>query len=320
MRRQRIVLIGFMGSGKTSVGLKLSYKLRMPIEDTDKLIERREGCTISELFARKGEEYFRRCETELLTELSKKSVSKIYSVGGGTPVREENRKLLRRLGTVIYLRVRPETVYERLKGDRTRPLLQCENPLERIRELMEERREIYESCADVTVDVDSGNLDEITEKIAEGLNRMKLLVINGPNINFLGIREKSVYGTQDYQYLLDMLQRKAKEADCVITTFQSNHEGGIIDRIQEAYFDGTEGIVINPGAYTHYSYAIRDALASITVPKVEIHISDITKREDFRKVSVTAPVCDKQIYGQGLDGYLQAVDYILNSRSHGCES
>lgn len=320
MRRQRIVLIGFMGSGKTSVGLKLSYKLRMPIEDTDKLIERREGCTISELFARKGEEYFRRCETELLTELSKKSVSKIYSVGGGTPVREENRKLLKRLGTVIYLRARPETVYARLKGDRTRPLLQCENPLERIRELMEERREIYESCADVTVDVDSGNLDEITEKIAEGLNRMKLLVINGPNINFLGIREKSVYGTQDYQYLLDMLQRKAKEADCVITTFQSNHEGAIIDRIQEAYFDGTEGIVINPGAYTHYSYAIRDALASITVPKVEIHISDITKREEFRKVSVTAPVCDKQIYGQGLDGYLQAVDCILNSRSHGCES
>lgn len=310
MRRQRLVLIGFMGSGKTSAGLKLSYKLRIPVEDTDKLIERREGCTVSELFAQKGEEYFRRRETELLEELSKKSAPKIYSAGGGTPVREENRRLLRRMGTVIYLRVRPETVYERLKDDRTRPLLQCENPLERIRELMEARREAYESCADVTVDVDGGDIDEIIEKIAEGLNRMKLLVINGPNLNFLGIREKSVYGTQDYQYLLDLLQRKAEETDCVITTFQSNHEGAIIDRIQEAYFDGTEGIVINPGAYTHYSYAIRDALASITVPKVEIHISDITKREEFRRVSVTAPVCDRQIYGQGLDGYLQAIDYI----------
>mgnify|MGYP003322299125 CR=1 FL=1 len=96
-----------------------------------------------------------------------------------------------------------------------------------------------------------------------------------------------------------------------IEQFQSNHEGAIIDRIQEAYFDGTQGIVINPGAYTHYSYAIRDALASITVPKVEIHISDITKREEFRKISVTAPVCDKQIYGQGLDGYLQAIDFIV---------
>lgn len=143
---------------------------------------------------------------------------------------------------------------------------------------------------------------------------MKLLVINGPNLNFLGIREKSVYGTQDYQYLLDLIAEKARETGNEITVFQSNHEGAIIDRIQEAYFDGTEGIIINPGAYTHYSYAIRDALASITVPKVEIHISDITNREEFRRISVTAPVCHKQIYGQGLNGYLQAVDYILGQK------
>lgn len=141
---------------------------------------------------------------------------------------------------------------------------------------------------------------------------MKLLVINGPNLNFLGIREKGIYGTQDYNYLMDMIQEKAKESGCEITCFQSNHEGAIIDRIQEAYFDGTEGIIINPGAYTHYSYAIRDALASIVVPKVEIHISDITKREEFRRVSVTKDACDYQIYGQGLDGYLMAIDYILN--------
>ena len=144
---------------------------------------------------------------------------------------------------------------------------------------------------------------------------MKLLVINGPNLNFLGIREKGIYGTQNYQSLVDMIQDKASASGCEIECFQSNHEGAIIDRIQEAYFDGTEGIVINPGAYTHYSYAIRDALASITVPKVEIHISDITKREEFRKVSVTAPVCDRQIYGQGLEGYLQAVDFILSTLS-----
>lgn len=141
---------------------------------------------------------------------------------------------------------------------------------------------------------------------------MKILVINGPNLNFLGIREKSVYGTQDYDDLLQMIAKKGEETNSTIEVFQSNHEGAIIDRIQDAYFDGTKGIVINPGAFTHYSYAIRDALASITVPKVEIHISDITKREEFRKVSVTAPVCDRQIYGQGLDGYLQAIDFILN--------
>lgn len=140
---------------------------------------------------------------------------------------------------------------------------------------------------------------------------MKLLVINGPNLNFLGIREKNIYGTQDYDYLLNMIAEKGQKEGCTIEVFQSNHEGAIIDRIQDAYFDGTEGIVINPGAYTHYSYAIHDALASITVPKVEIHISNIMEREDFRKVSVTAPACDKQIYGYGLEGYLMAIDFIL---------
>ena len=140
---------------------------------------------------------------------------------------------------------------------------------------------------------------------------MKILVINGPNLNFLGIREKSIYGNQDYAYLLKMLEDKGKECGHQVETFQSNYEGGIIDRLQEAYFDGTDAIVINPGAYTHYSYAIRDALASMQVPKVEIHISDITQREEFRKVSVTAPVCDKQIYGKGLMGYIQAIDFAI---------
>ena len=278
MKRETIILIGFMGSGKTSVGLRLSYKLRVPVEDTDKLIERREGCTINEIFANQGEGYFRQQETALLQELADKKRKGIFSVGGGTPIAPRNRELMKQLGTVVYLRVRPETVYERLKWDTTRPLLQCENPLERIRELLESRKEAYESCADIIVDVDDMEIDEIQEVITKEIRKMKLLVINGPNINFLGIREKSVYGTEDYQYLLDMIQKKAKETGNDITVFQSNHEGAIIDRIQEAYFDGTQGIVINPGAYTHYSYAIRDALASITIPKVEIHISDITKR------------------------------------------
>lgn len=140
---------------------------------------------------------------------------------------------------------------------------------------------------------------------------MKILVMNGPNINFLGIREKSVYGTQDYNYLLGMIAKKGEETGSTIEVFQSNHEGAIIDRLQDSYFDGTEGIVINPGAYTHYSYAIRDALASITVPKMEIHISDITAREEFRRISVTRPACDGQIYGKGLEGYLLAIDEVI---------
>lgn len=169
MKRENIILIGFMGSGKTSVGLKLSYRMRRNVEDTDKLIERREDCSISDIFAEKGEEYFRRKETELLKSLLEKKNEVIYSVGGGTPVRQENRELLKQLGVVVYLRVRPETVYERLKWDKTRPLLQCENPLERIRELMESRREAYESCADIIVDVDDRDFEEITMDIMENI-------------------------------------------------------------------------------------------------------------------------------------------------------
>jgi shikimate kinase len=162
---KNIILIGFMGSGKTSVGLKLSYKLRRPVEDTDKLIERREGCSVSEIFARRGEAYFREQETKLLEDLVRTGHECIYSVGGGTPVRPCNRPLLRQLGTVVYLRAQPETVYERLKGDTTRPLLQCEDPLGRIRELMESRREAYETCAHLTLEVDRMAPEAIAEAI-----------------------------------------------------------------------------------------------------------------------------------------------------------
>ncbi len=316
---ENVVLIGFMGSGKTTVGLRLSYGLKRAIEDTDKLIEKKEGRSINAIFADDGEEYFRNCETELLKEMCANRKNKIISVGGGTPVKEENRALLKKLGTVIYLRIRPETVFERLRYDETRPLLTGPNPLEKICALMEQRSAAYEECADYIVDVDELRLDEVATLIKECVEKRKkprkLLVINGPNLNFLGIREKSVYGTQDYNYLLKLIEEKGSAVGADITVFQSNHEGGIIDRIQEAYFDGTEGIIINPGAYTHYSYAIRDALASIVVPKVEVHISDITQREEFRKISVTAPVCHKQIYGQGLDGYLQAIDFVLETVS-----
>lgn len=141
---------------------------------------------------------------------------------------------------------------------------------------------------------------------------MKILVINGPNLNFLGIREKNIYGNENYDYLVKLINDYCEEKHIEVECFQSNHEGGIIDKLQEAYFNGTDGIVINPGAYTHYSYAIHDALASLNnIKKVEIHISDIDNREDFRKISVTKAACDAQIYGQGLKGYLLAIDKII---------
>lgn len=143
---------------------------------------------------------------------------------------------------------------------------------------------------------------------------MKILVINGPNLNFLGIREKTIYGNENYDYLVNMIEEYCREKNIEVECYQSNHEGAIIDKIQEAYLKELDGIVINPGAYTHYSYAIRDALASVTtMPKIEIHISDVNSREEFRHISVTEPACDGQIVGKGLKGYLMAIDMILKN-------
>ena len=167
--KKNVLLIGFMGAGKTSVGRKLSWKLRIPVEDTDKLIEQKAGKSISEIFATEGEEAFRRMENEVLREICSRPYSRILSVGGGTPVREENRKLLKKCGTVVYLRVKPETVWERLKEDTTRPLLNCEDPLAKIRELMAARKEAYESCADVILDVDEMNVDDCASSLAPWL-------------------------------------------------------------------------------------------------------------------------------------------------------
>ncbi len=139
---------------------------------------------------------------------------------------------------------------------------------------------------------------------------MKILVLNGPNINFLGIREKGIYGTADYAALVGMIQDKAAQLGVEVEVFQSNYEGALIDKIQENY-GKADGIVINPGAFTHYSYALRDALASVEIPKIEVHISNVHKREEFRHISVTAPVCTGQIVGLGLKGYLLAMDALF---------
>ena len=142
---------------------------------------------------------------------------------------------------------------------------------------------------------------------------MKLLVINGPNLNFLGIREPEVYGTETYADLVSMIREKAEEVNCEIEVFQSNHEGAIIDKIQEAYYNDVDGIVINPGAFTHYSYAVRDALASVAaIPKIEVHISNVHTREEFRHTSVTVPVCNGQVVGLGLKGYLYAMEAVVD--------
>ena len=135
---------------------------------------------------------------------------------------------------------------------------------------------------------------------------MKILVINGPNINMLGIREPGIYGKNTYADLLELIASTAQTLGIEINHFQSNHEGAIVDTIQSAY-GVYDGIVINPAAYTHTSVAILDALKSVSIPAVEVHISDVDSREAFRQISYPGMYCEKTIKGQGIDGYRQAI-------------
>ena len=139
---------------------------------------------------------------------------------------------------------------------------------------------------------------------------MKILVINGANINMIGIREPNIYGQENYQYLLQLIEETAKKEHLDIEVKQSNHEGELVDFIQQAYFDKVDAIVINPGAYTHTSIAILDALKATNIPTVEVHISDVSKREKFRQISYVSLYSEKTIMGKGLLGYIEAIKYL----------
>lgn len=166
---KHVILIGFMGSGKSTVGFRLSYKLKKCLIDTDKLIEEREKMSISEMFASKGEGYFRQKETECLNSLFHELGSRIISLGGGTPIKAENREIIRKLGKVIYLQASPDTIYQRVKHDTSRPLLQCENPKGKIEAMLAERNPIYESVADIIIHVDGKEMKDVVQEIVEAV-------------------------------------------------------------------------------------------------------------------------------------------------------
>lgn len=149
---------------------------------------------------------------------------------------------------------------------------------------------------------------------------MKILVINGPNLNMLGIREPKIYGSQSYDELLRMISEHAAKINAEVEFYQSNHEGAIVDKLQEAYFSGVDGIVINPAAYTHTSVAIADALKAVCIPTVEVHISEVNKREAFRQISYVRDIALKTITGHGFAGYCEALDILaahINGKNEG---
>ena len=140
---------------------------------------------------------------------------------------------------------------------------------------------------------------------------MKILVINGPNINMIGIREPDIYGKENYNSLCALIKAFAEDKGITVEIYQSNHEGCIVDKIQQAY-GNFDGIVINPAAYTHTSIAILDALKSVGIPAVEVHISDVSKRESYRQISYVRGYCEKTICGKGINGYIEAIEYLIS--------
>ena len=144
---------------------------------------------------------------------------------------------------------------------------------------------------------------------------MKILVLNGPNMNMLGIRQPEIYGKTTYEDLLAMIRAEAEKLNVSVSFFQSNHEGTLVDAIHQAYFDQVDGIIINPAAYTHTSVALLDAVKAVGIPTVEVHISRLEEREDFRQISYIRLACVKTITGHGTDGYLEAIDFLAEAES-----
>jgi 3-dehydroquinate dehydratase-2 len=142
---------------------------------------------------------------------------------------------------------------------------------------------------------------------------MKIYVLNGPNLNMLGIREPDQYGTATYNDLIKKIKAHCKSKGIKVVTYQSNHEGDLVDAIQLAYLKNANGIVINPGSYTHTSIALLDAIKSVSLPCVEVHISKVEEREDFRQISYIRSACQKTITGKGLDGYIEAIDFLAEN-------
>lgn len=322
-----VILIGYMASGKTTVGKALADKLGSSFKDLDQIIEQRAGRSIPDIFKESGEGYFRFLERAALRD-AVSDRDGVISLGGGTPVSDVNCALLSGChALVVYLKASEEVILKRLGDTSTRPMLASAHTEKEKKKLiaamMAKREPYYQRAADRTLIVDDLTLDQAAHAIMAMMDQKQkeeqmmktdkptILIMNGPNLNFLGIREPAIYGNKSYDALVEYLRQKGAQLGVETLFYQSNHEGALVDRIQQAYFEKIDGVVFNPGAYTHYSIALRDAIASVDIPFAEVHISDIQTRESFRHESVLKDVCCCQIAGLGFDSYVEGMKRIL---------
>lgn len=301
--KKNIVLIGMAGCGKTTVGKILAEKENLQFADTDELFKDKFGIPAGEYIEKYGEPAFRDSESEVVKEISTKQ-GFVIATGGGAILRQENVDALKQNGLLVFI----DRQLKELSSE-GRPLSKGS---EKKKALYYKRLPIYTAISDakIFVDADAATIAERISNIDNiGDKKMKLLVINGPNLNMLGIREPGMYGSESYHDLIGMCENKAKELGVEAEFFQSNHEGDLVDKIQESY-GRIDGIVINPGAYTHTSVAILDALKAVSIPTVEVHITDVDNRDEFRKISFIRSYVEKVITGHGLNGYLEAMEFL----------
>ncbi len=290
-----IYLIGMPGVGKTTIGEQLAKLLKYNFIDTDDLMKQKCDIPFNELL--KKEKKFRVVESEIINNI--KSVKNtVVSLGGGSILNKQNIDNL--YGIIIYLKLDIDLLRNRVDVS-TRPLLQKND----IKKVFESRKKLYEEYSDYVIE--NNNIDETLNEIKEYVSKpkKKVIIVNGPNLNMLGKRDVNHYGTKTLDEINDLIY----SYDIFDYEFyQSNVEGEIINKIQK--IEKFDAIVINPAAYTHTSVAIRDALETVDIPKIEVHLSDINNREKFRKINFITEVCDKKFVGKCEYSYLDAINYL----------
>ncbi|MCR5474662.1 MAG: type II 3-dehydroquinate dehydratase [Lachnospiraceae bacterium] len=313
--KSNTVFTGMPGSGKSTAAKLLSKRCKAGFLDTDEIFTAENGISPKEYLEKYDEPSFRQLEKKAVISASKEG-GKIIATGGGVILDPENIEMLSLNGRIVYL----HRFYDDLATG-GRPLSQG---AENLKALYYKRLPIYLKSCDLKVEVDKDS-DVTLDRIMNGLHKfeacrkggrmglmedkMKLLVINGPNLNMLGIREPDIYGKETYADIIKLCRDKAEVLGVEVDFYQSNHEGDLVDVIQKAY-GVTDGIVINPGAYTHTSVAILDALKTVSIPAVEVHISEVSKREDFRQVSYIRSYVCSTITGHGIKGYAEAMEIL----------
>ena len=301
-----IVLYGMPGSGKSSVGRVVAHELGLDFVDTDDIFTSDNFMTPAYCITQRGEKEFRALEKQAVYKAA--SVGRrVIATGGGVVLDPENTELLALNGSSFFLNRKLSEL-----ATRNRPLSEGD---ENLKALYYKRLPIYLSSSETVIDVDT-DVKGVAQKIMDSLHnsdskKIKILVINGPNLNMLGIREPDIYGRQTYEDLIKLCREKADELGVEVSFYQSNHEGDLVDIIQQSY--GTiDGIVLNPGAYTHTSVALLDALKCVGIPTIEVHISDVDSREEFRQTSYIRYYVRKTITGHGLAGYTEAMGNLWN--------